>query len=158
MLSKKTIDQKIIHIIKNIRNEFPELLKYIDEMPVNICQNAKHGVHAMELVEYHNSLAELYNGYARKNEGINQIQNKQLSLFYPIYPASDDIYVKGRHETDADPENVHQNKAPNEKEGLMNELSFENDKSGKDLDIPGSELDDEQESTGSEDEENNYYS
>ena len=82
MLSKKILDQKIIHIIKNIRNEFPELLKYIDEMPVNICQNAKHGVHAMELVEYHNSLAALYNGYAKKNEGIHQIQNKQISLFY----------------------------------------------------------------------------
>lgn len=30
--------------------------------------------------------------------------------------------------------------------------------SGDDLDIPGSELDDEQEAVGSEDEENNYYS
>jgi hypothetical protein len=29
---------------------------------------------------------------------------------------------------------------------------------GSDLDIPGAELDDEQESIGSEDEENNYYS
>jgi len=28
----------------------------------------------------------------------------------------------------------------------------------KDLDIPGSELDDHQENIGSEDEENNYYS
>ena len=30
--------------------------------------------------------------------------------------------------------------------------------SGDDLDVPGSELDDQQESIGSEDEENNYYS
>ncbi|WP_322550058.1 hypothetical protein [Flavobacterium psychraquaticum] len=29
---------------------------------------------------------------------------------------------------------------------------------GSDLDVPGSELDDQQESVGSEDEENNYYS
>lgn len=29
---------------------------------------------------------------------------------------------------------------------------------GSDLDIPGSELDDDQEITGNEDEENNYYS
>jgi hypothetical protein len=29
---------------------------------------------------------------------------------------------------------------------------------GSDLDIPGSELDDDQEDIGSEDEENNYYS
>ena len=30
--------------------------------------------------------------------------------------------------------------------------------SGKDLDVPGSELDEAQEATGNEDEENNYYS
>lgn len=158
MLSKKTIDQKIIHIIKNIRNEFPELLKYIDEMPVQVCENAKHGVKAMDLLEYHNSLAELYMAYAKQNVVINPTYENQLSVFYPIYPAAEDIYKKGRHETDVDPENLHQNKAPNEKKGLMNELSFENDKSGKDLDIPGSELDDQQENIGSEDEENNYYS
>ena len=29
---------------------------------------------------------------------------------------------------------------------------------GKDLDVPGSELDDDQEVIGNEDEENNYYS
>jgi len=32
------------------------------------------------------------------------------------------------------------------------------DNLGSDLDVPGSELDDEQELIGSEDEENNYYS
>jgi hypothetical protein len=31
-------------------------------------------------------------------------------------------------------------------------------KTGADLDVPGSELDDQQENVGSEDEENNYYS
>lgn len=158
MLSKKTLDQKIIHIIKNIRNEFPELLKYIDEMPVHVCENTKHGVKALDLLEYHNSLAELYMAYAKQNVSDLPSPKNQLSVFYPIYPASDDIYKKGRHETDVDPDNLHQNKAPNEKEGLMNELSFKNDKSGKDLDIPGSEEDDLQESIGSEDEENNYYS
>jgi hypothetical protein len=34
----------------------------------------------------------------------------------------------------------------------------EEDMSGGDLDIPGSELDDAQEEIGSEDEENNHYS
>ena len=40
----------------------------------------------------------------------------------------------------------------------MNEKNFEEDVSGGDLDIPGSELDDEQENSGNEDEENNHYS
>jgi hypothetical protein len=44
----------------------------------------------------------------------------------------------------------------NERE--LNEKKFEEDMSGADLDIPGSELDDKQEEIGGEDEENNYYS
>jgi hypothetical protein len=36
--------------------------------------------------------------------------------------------------------------------------SFEDDMSGRGLDIPGAELDDKQEEIGGEDEENNYYS
>jgi hypothetical protein len=40
----------------------------------------------------------------------------------------------------------------------MNERDFEDNLSGNDLDVPGSELDDLQEKVGSEDEENNYYS
>ena len=42
--------------------------------------------------------------------------------------------------------------------GKNNEKDFIEDQSGSDLDVPGSELDDEQEKIGSEDEENNYYS
>lgn len=42
--------------------------------------------------------------------------------------------------------------------GANNEKDFEDDVSGNDLDVPGSDLDDAQEEIGSEDEENNYYS
>ncbi len=35
---------------------------------------------------------------------------------------------------------------------------FEEPQMGEDLDVPGSELDDEREDIGSEDEENNFYS
>ncbi len=37
-------------------------------------------------------------------------------------------------------------------------MDFSEELSGSDLDVPGSELDDELEEIGSEDEENNYYS
>ncbi|MEO7562082.1 MAG: hypothetical protein ABIT07_05765 [Ferruginibacter sp.] len=40
----------------------------------------------------------------------------------------------------------------------LNEGSSGNDLSGADLDIPGTEADDEEEKTGEEDEENNGYS
>ncbi|PWT74138.1 MAG: hypothetical protein C5B59_11845 [Bacteroidetes bacterium] len=53
----------------------------------------------------------------------------------PAYPAKDDIY---NHEKE--------------------EEYVEDDEAVKDLDIPGSELDDPDEAIGEEDEENNYYS
>lgn len=40
----------------------------------------------------------------------------------------------------------------------LNEEGFENDLTGSDLDVPGSEEDDFNENLGEEDEENNYYS
>lgn len=77
-----------------------------------------------------------------------------------IYPASEDIYNQFKEEADIDPENPTKmkefDKAGNQHE--WNEKHFGQDKSGSDLDIPGSELDDEQELIGSEDEENNGYS
>jgi len=75
-----------------------------------------------------------------RNELKNDIQG------YPIYPSSEDIYSKFQEEKDINPEDISKIKESTE------------DLSGSDLDIPGSELDDEQETIGSEDEENNYYS
>jgi hypothetical protein len=77
---------------------------------------------------------------------------------YPLYPPSEDIYNQAKEVTDLNPEDLTKIKVPNEKSGKRNEKDFEDDMVGGDLDIPGSELDDEQEDIGSEDEENNYYS
>lgn len=77
---------------------------------------------------------------------------------YPTYPASEDIYSRNKEEADLDPENPNKIKTPVEDPGKLNEKNFKQDVSGGDLDIPGAELDDEQEDIGSEDEENNLYS
>ena len=79
---------------------------------------------------------------------------------YPLYPSSEDIYNNAKEEKNINPEDTSQIKTPNENSnpGKRNEKSFKEDVSGNDLDIPGSELDDQQENIGSEDEENNYYS
>lgn len=77
---------------------------------------------------------------------------------YPIYPASEDIFNHDKEEKDINPEDISKIKAPNELPGKRNEKDFNDDHSGNDLDIPGAELDDQQENIGSEDEENNYYS
>jgi len=77
---------------------------------------------------------------------------------YPTYSPSEDIYNRSKEETEIDPEDISKTKPTNENDGKFNEKNFKQDKSGDDLDIPGSELDDEQENLGSEDEENNGYS
>ena len=97
---------------------------------------------------------------------------------YPLYPPSEDIYNRYREVKEIDPEDILKDKdnglvldstvIPSDPSAdpdakLDHELSdeikeLEGDFFGTDLDVPGSELDDEQEETGNEDEENNYYS
>ena len=79
---------------------------------------------------------------------------------YPFYPTDEDIYSKWKEEKNINPEDISKNKEPikNEKLGAKNEKDFKDDVSGSDLDVPGSEPDEQQENSGSEDEENNYYS
>lgn len=87
-------------------------------------------------------------------------EEKNPSLEPLMYPKEDDVYHKSVIESDIDPDNLASLKSMNESDLIEkdNEGDFSEDKSGDDLDIPGSELDDKQEEVGSEDEENNYYS
>jgi hypothetical protein len=62
---------------------------------------------------------------------------------YIPYPAGEDIFVKSK-------------KVENKKDKPLTAQSP--DRMGNGLDVPGSELDNNQEDIGSEDEENNYYS
>lgn len=79
---------------------------------------------------------------------------------YPASPAGEDIYNKYLEEKDINPEDVSSAKDVNENDPTDpgNEKNFKDNDPGRDLDIPGSELDDKMEDIGSEDEENNYYS
>lgn len=75
---------------------------------------------------------------------------------YPHYPASEDIYNQEK-EVDLNPEDLTKVK-PQEKPGKQNEKDFCEDMTGEDLDVPGSKADEAKGNSGSEDEENNYYS
>jgi hypothetical protein len=155
MKTKLELEQKIIDITLLIQNEFPELSKYISEMPSNNSEEDEITIKTLE--KYFDSLEELIANYAKTHEGkITLKDNKELDL--QEYPPSEDIYEQFKEETDVNPEEPSKKKTKNEDAGSMNEKSFKDDKSGDDLDVPGSELDDQQESVGSEDEENNYYS
>lgn len=76
---------------------------------------------------------------------------------YPSYPATEDVYGKLQKAGNINPEELDKKKAI-AKPGSRNEKDFSDDLSGDDLDVPGSELDDNMETIGDEDEENNYYS
>lgn len=91
----------------------------------------------------------------------NKAKTKQINEDapgYPSYPKRDDIYNREKEEKEINPEDISRKKELNPLPDKPNELNFKDDHSGGDLDVPGAELDDEQEAIGNEDEENNYYS
>ncbi len=91
--------------------------------------------------------------YENNNAKMEENQaGKEHGVFHLGYNAKEDIYNKAKNEVNIDPENTTMKKF----ETIENELD-DNDL-GNGLDVPGSELDDEQEKIGAEDEENNYYS
>lgn len=92
----------------------------------------------------------------RDRQSVNNEKNNFPG--YPLYPENEDMYRQYQEEKDLNPENISKTKDSNDNSGTNNEKDFNDDVSGNDLDIPGAELDDNQENIGSEDEENNYYS
>jgi hypothetical protein len=158
MKTKIKLEQDIISITTRIQKEFPELSKYIIEMPGNNSEN--DGLNNKNLEDYFHSLEELVNNYSRTHNGTMAKKNMNTpeSSAYLLYPPSEDIYNQGKKKNDINPEDLSKTKTRNESDGQLNEKEFKDDMTGGDLDVPGSELDDQQESIGSEDEENNYYS
>ncbi|HEX5171784.1 MAG TPA: hypothetical protein VFW11_21545 [Cyclobacteriaceae bacterium] len=93
---------------------------------------------------------------------------------YPRYPAKDDITNRDERLNDDIEDIINENRSQpqevtdqanreleNSGQGEDEELKKRTtpvDFSGEDLDVPGSELDDDREAIGSEDEENNLYS
>jgi len=75
---------------------------------------------------------------------------------YPVYPPEEDIYIQALKESKISPEAISKTVVSKKEEQV--EIDTTKDLSDIDLDVPGSELDDEQEIIGNEDEENNYYS
>ncbi len=73
---------------------------------------------------------------------------------YQSTPPDEDIFRKYDEDKEADPDNPYEEKNPLERD--TNEFSEE--LALGDLDVPGTDADDEMEAIGSEDEENNYYS
>lgn len=149
MKTKAELDRDIIKITNEINEAYPELVKYILEMPNTDPSEQKSGVNLKTLKDYYYPFKEFVSEYAKTHP-----DERKLKKFegYPLYPPSEDIYAQGKKVMSVNPSDLSQTKAPNTSSGVS-EL-----RTGKELDVPGAELDDQQEKIGSEDEENNYYS
>jgi hypothetical protein len=160
MKSATEWDESILNITLIIQEKYPELYSYINEMPVKNVPSNKTEIATKSLEAYYNSLVKLVAEYAKTHteKEMHHIIKETGFSGYPYYPPEEDMYNKGKKEMDLNPEDPTKKKSPIDLESTTNEKSFEQDKSGSDLDVPGAELDDQQESVGSEDEENNYYS
>lgn len=94
----------------------------------------------------------------KSNQNQNKAKDEKDSFSgYPVYSPGDDIYQKAKEER-LDPEEIDRIKDPNGKPKNRKKKDIGDSLTGRGMDVPGSELDDEQEDIGSEDEENNYYS
>lgn len=97
-----------------------------------------------------------------KEKGLKDLSEEEINEAfpdYPLYPPSEDIYNIYKKEEEVDIEHPYSGKTAVDKTKPMTlKEQEEDDFIADDLDIPGAELDDEQEFIGSEDEENNYYS
>lgn len=160
METRNEIEQSIIKITSKINTDYPELSKFITEMPNSNSED--EDVNIKSLRDYYKSLKEIIAKYSNthKEKGMNNLNSKKEDDYadLQIYPPSEDIYRQGKKEEDINPEDISKRKIAVDTSDTMNEKTFADDMSGADLDVPGSELDDQQEKIGSEDEENNYYS
>lgn len=60
------LNAKILKLTTTIRTKYPELIKYLDEMPITIPNEAHPNVDANNLKDYYNSLNAMVNRYLQE--------------------------------------------------------------------------------------------
>jgi hypothetical protein len=165
MKTVNELNADIEDVTSKIKEIYPELLEFLEEMPSKNIGVENDGINIKELKQYNDLLHSLLKKHSSKRgktgskpDGKTKNKKTKDDLNGHIYPQREDAYYNLKEEKDLNPEDIYNKKAPNEKADAINEKDFEDDVTGSDLDIPGSELDDVMENIGSEDEENNYYS
>ena len=68
MDTEKELNAKILEITMKIRDNYPELSQYLDEMPDTIPNDKNAEVDIKNLREYYNSLTSLLKKYANTHE------------------------------------------------------------------------------------------
>ena len=67
MKTEQELNSAILEITQTILNKYPELTKYIEEMPVTIPNTDQPEINNKHLENYYNSLVALVNGYNNNN-------------------------------------------------------------------------------------------
>ncbi|MFZ1749863.1 MAG: hypothetical protein WAU01_06710 [Saprospiraceae bacterium] len=60
-----SLEKDIIQITTRIHRDFPELSKYLNEMPVKIANNYGEAINIQNLEEYLNTLMDLLSTYSK---------------------------------------------------------------------------------------------
>ena len=66
MKTEKELEEAILKITLKITNEYPELSKYLEEMPVTIPATKNPDINIKILEDYYNSLESLLKKYSPK--------------------------------------------------------------------------------------------
>lgn len=70
MKTEAELNENILKITTTIRNEFPELIKFLNEMPVTIPIESSPEINIKVLQDYFNSLKDLLKKYAPNHPGL----------------------------------------------------------------------------------------
>ena len=70
MENQNNLSNKIFLTTEKIQKEFPELMKYLDEIPINFPLNNEKDVSQNALKDYLDSLNDLFETYAREHKPI----------------------------------------------------------------------------------------
>ena len=71
MKNQAELNENILKITMTIRNEFPELMKFLNEMPVTIPIEKSPKINIKILQEYYDSLIDLLRKYAPNHSYFN---------------------------------------------------------------------------------------
>jgi iron uptake system EfeUOB component EfeO/EfeM len=74
MKSKNELNKDIFKITKKIQEDFPELIKYLGEIPANNSNNSNDTldeINRKTLTDYYNTLNELLKDYSKSHSNTN---------------------------------------------------------------------------------------
>ncbi len=70
MKTETELNEKIVKITMTIQSEFPELMKFLNEMPVTIPDAKNPEINSIILEDYFNSLQNLLRKYAPNHNSL----------------------------------------------------------------------------------------